>query len=496
MMRQQKNKIQAALICGLLMLSTFDFGECRKTSSNNKNKSKQVATQRPKTSNTQTHANPQSFSYGNVNPSAPQQPKPSAPVQQPIYPSQQRPAFNQPPPNTNTRPIGFNDQNQPRPQSPPYPVNQPKPNAPPYPMNNQHNSPPYPGNNPPPHSQFPNQAAPPIYAQNPSQNFNNQQQPFVPSHQGHPQPGYQQPPPAYHPQPGYQQPPPAYHPQPGYQQPPPAYNPQPQVVHHIVQPAAPVQQSGGPGLLKTAVVAGAAGLGGAALYNVASNAFKSDDPKTTVIYVNNTQPAAAPPAPEVAAPAPQVPVPAQNPPVQAAPEQYPQQTYPQQTYPQQTYPQDQYPQNQYPQQQYPQNQYPQQQYPNQYPQPQAPVQYDPNQAPTVAPPIVGETTVANASNAETSTVVSGESTTLSPASQESTTAGSTTITDSNGVSPINALNSRAEETVELRSSTHTHQSAPITGENKKASNSVSPLQYSIVMLSLSVVYQMIVKSLF
>lgn len=37
-------------------------------------------------------------------------------------------------------------------------------------------------------------------------------------------------------------------------------------------------------------ISGAAGLGGAALYN----AFKSDsDPKTTVIYINNTQPIAA-----------------------------------------------------------------------------------------------------------------------------------------------------------------------------------------------------------
>lgn len=302
---QKRNKTTVLVICGLLLISSFDICESRKTSSS-KNKSKSgssssSSSSRTKPSNTQ-HANPASFSYSNVQPSAPQSVKPSAPVQQkPSYPVQSQPTYNQAPypvqnqpnynqpPATNSRPIGWNvDQNKP-PVNPPYPVNQPKPNSPPYPTNVQQNS--------NPQSMYPPQQAPqgppPAYSNYPSNtNFNNP----PPAYSQHPVQG---PPPAYsnvphNPQFNSQ---PAYNPQQSYNpqsayNPQQAYNPQPAFIPNQQPQFIPVQQqtNSGPGLVKTALVAGAAGLGGAALYN----AFKSDsDPKTTVIYVNNTQPIAA-----------------------------------------------------------------------------------------------------------------------------------------------------------------------------------------------------------
>lgn len=538
MQRQQKSKIQIAVICGLLLLSHFDICDARKTATNNKSKSKGSGSS---SSGSRTQqANPASLSYSGVSPNAAQPKKPSAPAQQPSYAAQApKPAYNQPPVyppsnQANQRPVGWNVDNNQR-QAAPYPANnQPKPNSPPYPNNNQQF-----GNPPPQYSQYPNQGPPPAYAQNPS-------------HAG--QPNFHQPPPAYSPQ----QPAGGYHPQPGYnpgaaqphynQPQQPAFQPaaqQPQVVNHYhgVQPGGGMtgggfggggfgggggfpQQSGGPGLLKTAVVAGAAGLGGAALYNAFKPDSHHDEGKTTVIIVNNTQPAAAPAA---VAPAP----------VEAAPpaQQYPQQPYPQQPYPQQ-YPQQYDPnQQQYNQQYNPNQPYnPNQQYdPNQ--------QYNPNQqftapgqvplpvpvdgSPAALPPAVdgsvaspsavegqvpavaveGQVPAVAVDGVQSTPVVadpsaiatSPESTTQllsdsSPVvSSDVTTPASSTVLANNS-NPIVALSARDGEVIEQKAATITNQEAPKASESK-TENAGAHLKYSFIVLSLSLVYQLAIKSL-
>ncbi|KAL7045460.1 hypothetical protein ACKWTF_002236 [Chironomus riparius] len=330
-MTEQKRKIQTVVICGLLLFSIIDHTECRKTSSNSKSKSKSGSpTVRPKTNNPQQYANPASLSYSGISPNAPQQPKPSAPkIEQRPVQSLASPVNYPQSSNTNSRPVGWDVNTQQRPQSPPYPqspqypvnTNQQRPQSPPYPINQpQHNSPPYPQNggspnmnqnpayNPQQPAYNPQQPAynpQPIHNQNPS--YNPQQPAYNPQ-----QSAYNPQQPAYNPQQIHNQNPPfnpqqpAYNPQPGYN-PQPAYNPQPgynsQPAYHPQQPQIIQQQSSGPGLLKTVAVGAAAGLGTSLLFNSLTS---KDEPKTTVIIVNNTQPIQPAPAlqPEVATPLP------------------------------------------------------------------------------------------------------------------------------------------------------------------------------------------------
>lgn len=131
------------------------------------------------------------------------------------------------------------------------------------------------------------QAAPPAYSP---------QQPAPPPYS----------PPAYSP-PQNQGPPPSYQQNPMQQ---PAYQPQPQVVNNFHQaPAQTGSGSSGPGILGTALIGGAAGLGGAALYDYA---FKSDSKE-------EEKPAAAVAPTVVAGAAPVVAVPEAVAPVAAAP---------------------------------------------------------------------------------------------------------------------------------------------------------------------------------
>lgn len=293
-MLKQKSKIQIVVICGLLIASSFDIVECAKTqkskSKGSSSSSSSSRTSKPSTNN-QAHANPAAFSYGNVNPNAPQSVRPSAPVQQSYAP---KPVYNQP--------AGAPSYPANQPPAPGWNTNQNNQARAPYPVNNNQQF----GNPPPQYAAHPNQGPPPVYASNPANagapNFN--QQP----------PAYRPQQPAYNPQqPAHNPGQPAYNPQPGYQQPAAGgFAPQqpPQVInnYHIAPQSGGGfgqtgggfgQQSSGPGLLKTAVVAGAAGLGGAALYN----AFKPDhDPKTTVVYVTQPPQAAAPVAPVTQAP--------------------------------------------------------------------------------------------------------------------------------------------------------------------------------------------------
>lgn len=269
------------------------------------------------------------------------------------------------------------------------------------------------------------------------------------------------------------------------------------------------QRSGGPGLLGTALAAGAAGVGGAALYNAFN---RHDDPKTTVIILNNTQPAAAAPAGETTV--------TQLPMTSQVPQQYPNQPYqgpyPNQPYPGQ-YPNQPYP-GQYPNQPYqgynpndPYNQY-NQQYPGQQPYPQQPYPQQPpvpGTLPVVSTPVEGAQPLVNESSTaipapvsvnqevttgatisgETTTGVAGEATTIPPSVEVSTSAGLT-----NTSVPINANSNVAGEIVEQKSVTTTNQENPKASESK-AENSGISLQNSMSVLSLSVLYHIFVKYL-
>lgn len=532
MKRQQKSKIQFVVICGLLILSSFDICDGRKTASS-KSKSKSSGSSSSgrvsKPNTQQSYVNPASLSYSGVAPNAPQPKKPSAPQQPSFvappksYNTQQQAAYPQQTHTQNSPPIGWNVNNQ------------PKPNVPPYPANNQQFAP---RQNPPQYSQYPNQGPPPAYSQNPSNigqaNFNQPPPAYSPGNQGFKpqQPAYQ-PQPNYNQQPGHQQTnyghqQPAYQPQPNYA-PQPAYSPagqpggfaqQPQVVNNYY-PGGTQQQSGGPGILKTALVAGAAGVGGAALYNAFN---KNDDPKTTVIVINNGTQSESNPQPAAPAAATQPPQVSQetiqNPPQQ----QYPQQQYPQPQYPQQQYPQQQYPQQQYdpnnPQavpQQYDQSQMnafgQQQQYNNQQQFPQNPVPLNPdgsvsipppqpidNSTPAIAvsvdptqlPPAVAD--IASAAEQITESIqnaTSAESTTQQVALETSSAASiiseistsSTTMLANESV-PSSALNTRGEEIVEQKNATIVHQSSPQT--DTKGGNGASnfKISSSVALLSL------------
>jgi hypothetical protein len=229
-----------------------------------------------------------------------------------------------------------------------------------------------------------------------------------------------------------------------------------------------------------------------------------NDPRTTVIIVNNTQPAAAPAAEVTQAPTTVVanPAPAQQP--YDPNTQYSQ--YPQQ-YPQQ------YP-NQYPsQQQYdPNSQYNQQYNPN--------TQYNPAgvpipavqpvvegiipvtpavegsvtpAVPTQTPPVVGETTNSQTPDMVSSAAMTDTSTppVVDPSVETSTT--STTILTNTSV-PIVALNNRMGEAVEQKRPIVTDSLAPRSSESK-TENGGSHLKYSLTVLSLSLVYQLAIKSL-
>ncbi|KAG5675909.1 hypothetical protein PVAND_005768 [Polypedilum vanderplanki] len=490
MRRQLKIQIQTLVICGLLFLSSIDVSECRKTQSNNKKSKTGTQTVRPKTVSNTQHANPASFSYSGVNPNAPQPVRPSAPVQQPAY--QSRPSYpvsqNNPQQSVNSQSIGWNPNlnQQQRPQSAPYPTN--NQNRPQYPSSNQA---PYPSSNQAPYPSSNNQQSGhsnyPPQSNYPQNNYN--QQP------NYNQPAYSPQQPVHAPQqPAYAPQQPAYAPQqPAYAPQQPAYAPQqPQVVHHVIQPVQPIQQqSSGGSFLKTAAIGAAAGLGTAALYNQFT---KNDDPKQTVIIVNNTQPAQAAAASPVETPANQ-PI---NNNANVPPANYP----PQQGYDQNYNPQ----QQQYqPQQNY--NQQPNYD-PNQNQQQFAPQQFNPalqqqfnNQAQSV--PVlnnenpteqtqspVQENTELPKSDPEITTTIHPEQTTTISASEVLSTTSDMKMTVEKGITPPDALNSRASETVELKDVPVNHQTSPQTSSGKLHNNG-SHLQYSFIMLALSVVYNIV-----
>jgi hypothetical protein len=507
-MLKQKSRIQiAVVICGLLIASSFENVEGAKTSKSKSKSSSSSSSGRvskPSTNTQASHANPASFSYGNVKPNAPQ---PSAPVQQSYAP---KPAYNQPA--APSYPAAS------QPAAPGWNVGANNQARPPYPVNNNQQF----GNPPPQYSPHPNPGPPPAYGANPGQptNFNQQPPAYRPPQQ---QPAYPQQQPAYPQQPAYSPQQPAYHPQqpayqpqPNFQQPAPAaggFAPQqpPQVInnYHITpgqtgggygQP-----QSSGPGLLKTAVVAGAAGLGGAALYN----AFKPDnDPKTTVVYV--TQPPAAAP---VAAAEPVTQAPVQQPAVQPV-QPYPQQPYPQQSYPQQPYPYDPNNPQQYNPQQQPYSPQPydpnqQQQYnpaaPVAVPVPagDAPPQSPPAEAQTAPPtiPVAAETTAppAPAVDSTVNAALTGSSTSSplevsSIPPPEITTLPSSTILANNPVSAVPAKSERMGEVVEQKMATVVDQPVPKPSESK-VENAGAALTYSVTLFLLSFAFQFVSKSL-
>lgn len=260
------------------------------------------------------------------------------------------------------------------------------------------------------------------------------------------------------------------------------------------------QRSGGPGILGTALIAGGAGLGGAALYNAFNRPDHNQDPKTTVIIVNNTAPAAAPAESTVTQP--------------TLTSQYPQQPYPQQYpgyYPQQPYPYD--PNNPYqqpPPQYYPGQQPPPQYYPGQQPYPQQPYPQQPLPVaqPVGAPvdgvqtPAVGDTstiavpvavvqdgTTAAATIAGETTLAGDVTVTTVPSVEISTSAGLT-----NTSVPINAKSSIDGETVEQKSVTVQNQENPKASQST-AENSGISMEKSISVLTLSMLYHILAKYL-
>lgn len=294
--RNMSKLFKVALLIGLICCTQFvDNVDARKTSSSSRRGGSSSSSSRkvPSQSQQQAHADVAKLSYSNYNakpavspPKPVAHPQPSAPVQQPM-------------PNANSQPIGWNVPKKEAPvsNSAPYPTNNNYAGA-----SNTHNQ------APPPYSQYPNNGPPPAYTPHGSppagSNFNQAPPPYSSGNQGF-QPGAQ---PAFphqgaggagYPQqsggylnagqPGYGQPAGGFGQQPGgYGQPAGGFGGQPglAVPGGYAQPGygqQPVnnyyQQKGSSGSgLQTALIAG---VGGLALYG----ALKPSE--TKVIYVNN-----------------------------------------------------------------------------------------------------------------------------------------------------------------------------------------------------------------